>query len=72
MKQFQKWLKEDSIKTGYFYDDVAEKQREKAWRAALELVMSRIKFGSEVAYSADDVLMAVKKEIREELEDEKI
>lgn len=38
MKQFEKWLKEDSIKSGYLYDEEAERQREKGWRAALEMV----------------------------------
>ena len=45
MKEFDKWLKEDSIKTGYLYDDVAEKQREKGWRAALKWVKSRSQVG---------------------------
>ena len=47
----------------------AEEAAQFNWRAALEWVQSRLKFGSEVAYSTDDILMAIKKEIREELDD---
>lgn len=38
------------------------------FKTALEWVESRLEFGSKVAYSTDDILMAIKKEIREELE----
>jgi len=41
-----------------------------AWKAALECIQSKLKFGFGVAYSADDILMAIKKDINKELEDE--
>lgn len=61
MKEFEKWLKG---KAGIDWYTGAEE----GWRAALELVQSSLKFGSEVAYSEADILMAIKKEIREELD----
>ncbi|KKM64833.1 hypothetical protein LCGC14_1497420 [marine sediment metagenome] len=41
MKEFKRWLKEDSIKSGYLYDEEAERQREKGWRGALKWVLSK-------------------------------
>ena len=64
MKEFKKWWKSEERHTTMCADVASEY----AWKAALEWVQSRLEFGSEVAYSTDDILMAVKKEIREELE----
>ena len=38
MSLFEKWLKEDSKKTGFLYDTAAEEQRKKGWRGALEMI----------------------------------
>lgn len=64
MKEFEKWWKKESWEGTWDYED----HTRDGWEAALEWVQSRLKFGSEVAYSTDDTLMAIKKEIREELE----
>lgn len=65
MKQCEKWLEKQKERTrGSFYSA----DYRTGWRAALEFVQSRFEFSSKVAYSNDDILMAVKKEIREELE----
>lgn len=61
MKEFEKWYN----KNKRYNHSSCEKD---AWRAALKWVQSRLKFGGEVAYSDADILMAIKKEIREELE----
>lgn len=68
MKEFERWWKSYSkivFKNECSYE---RKYGKIGWKAALGWVQSRLKFGSEVAYSEADILMAVKKEIREELE----
>jgi len=68
MEQFKKWWKKDSWEGDWDYEEYTER----GWIAALGWVQSRFEFGSKVAYSNDDILMAVKKEIREELNDKEI
>ncbi len=69
MKEFEKWynelpMREDAIDfTIPTYEDY-----KKGWRAALECLQSRIKFGVTVAYSDADVLMIIRKFIKKELE----
>lgn len=65
MKKFEKWC--DEIE--YLCVDYTKRDSmRRGYKQALQWVQSRLKFGSEVAYSEADILMAIKKEIREELE----
>ncbi len=43
MKEFEKWLKEYSKKTGYLYDDYAKRERHKGFVGALEWALGRIR-----------------------------
>ncbi len=71
MKAFEKWWDEAIQPSERIHDcSSAYTSMEIGWRAALKWAQLRFEFGSKVAYSTDDILMAVKKEIREELEDE--
>jgi len=36
MKAFEEWLKENSEKTGYLYDDYAERERRKGFVGGME------------------------------------
>lgn len=64
MKAFEKWLNEDSVKTGLLYDEVAEKERKKGWRGAFEKINSWLRFVS--GQVADEVKAQIKKELEEE------
>jgi len=68
MKAFEKWFNENKVDWPYYPHDIMDCNL--AWKAALEWIQSRFEFGSNVAYSTDDILIGVKKEIREELESE--
>lgn len=69
MKSFEKWWDDRFPGNKEHHKIYHYREPKEAWEAALEWVQSRLKFGSGVAYSTDDILMAIKKEIREELED---
>lgn len=66
MEKFEKWIEQ---KTFYNKDTELHIAAFFAWKAALKWVQSGFEFGSNIAYSTDDILIAVKKEIKEELKD---
>lgn len=68
MKEFKKWWDNQfSSRKGNNNSHIGYPEAYQAWKAALKYVQSRLEFGSDVAYSEADILMAIKKEIREEL-----
>lgn len=70
MKEFENWwLMEAQNIVGVGRATEKDITKE-SWKVALGWVQSRLKFGSEVAYSEADILMAIKKEINEELNNE--
>jgi len=64
MKEFKKWLKEDSVKSGYLYDEHDEKQREKGWKAALEWVLSRTNYHYGDELSNADLILDIEDELK--------
>jgi len=65
MKAFKKWWSHIS----YLHKPYEIYDHKRGWKAALEWAQSRLEFGSKAAYSTDDILTAIKKEIKEELEE---
>lgn len=76
MKQFEKQFEianqgceiADNICDKIGTCDACRLVQEIAWRAALECLQDQVDFGTTVAYSDADVLTAIKKYIKEELE----
>lgn len=65
MKEFEKWLKEHSEKTGYLTGPDWYKQRKMGWKAALELVMSTFNLNLAATDNKDiiNVYDMIKKEL---------
>ncbi len=67
MKEFKKWLIKDSKETGYLYDAEAERQRKKAWRAAVEWMKKLMELEEDdMVLTRASLLSLIEKELEEE------
>ena len=63
MEQFKKWLKENSRKTGYLYDETAERERRKGWQAALKEVLIQLNNIYDGDFENSDIVEWIKSEL---------